>query len=203
MDIQKNINKLCEQCPLMAKGITLYGIPDMEAVDTSFLGMVRTVNSQMLSTASARTIYNRVLDILPNDTAMGWIAVDRAMLRTCGLSDAKINTLTEVANDIVNSVLNLDELTQKSSMEIYDALIKYKGIGPWTAKGYALTRLQKEDLFLGEDLGVRDGVQVLLELDDRPSIDFCMDYGQIHWMPYGGTATRLLWHFKEKAKVAG
>ena len=185
---------------MMRRGCALYGMPSEIETDSSFMGLVNTINSQMLSLQSASSIFARIKDLLDTPTSKSWLAMDREQLRACGLSYSKIDTLTTLATDIEDGTLNLEALSKKSSADIYDTLIIYKGIGAWTAKGFALMQVNKEDIFLAEDLGVRDGVQVLLNLEERPSIEFCADYARQHWYPYSGTATKLLWHFKTVAK---
>ena len=198
-----NYEKLIETCQHFAKFANIYGLPKTHPKNQKFSGLIKTITGQLLSTSAAATIYNRTIDTIGGENANDWLKVDFETLRSCGLSKAKVDTLTTLANDIQNNKLDLDWLVKQDSSSIYHTLIQYKGIGDWTAKGYPLMQLQKEDFFLSEDLGVRDGVQVVMNLNNRPTPANCEKIYNDRWQPYGGSASRLLWYYKdcEKSKT--
>ena len=192
--------KLIKNCKHFAKFADVYGLPKTTTKNEKFSGLIKTITGQLLSTKAASTIYNRVMKTIGGEDAGHWLSVDFDTLKNCGLSTAKVETLTTLATDIKNKKLDLIWLIKQDSQTIYDTLIKYKGIGDWTAKGYPLMQLQKEDFFLSEDLGVRDGVQVVMNLKQRPTPKQCEKIYNDRWAPYGGSASRLLWYFKDCEK---
>ncbi|MGB1361423.1 MAG: DNA-3-methyladenine glycosylase family protein [Alphaproteobacteria bacterium] len=195
-----NYDNLIKQCKYLKPFYDKYGTPDITEKNEKFSGLIKTITGQLLSTNAARTIYNRVMEKVGGENYDDWLKISFDDLRACGLNKAKIDTLTTVATDIKNNTLDFEWLVKQDSQTIYDILIKYKGIGDWTAKGYPLMQLQKEDFFLNEDLGVRDGVQVVMNLDERPSSEYCQKVYEKNWQPYGGSASRLMWFYKDSQK---
>ena len=195
-----NYDKLINKCDKLNHFYKLYGFPKHTPKNEKFSGLIKIITGQLLSNTVAQKIYERTINTIQGETETHWLNLTFDDLRQCGLSKAKINTITNIANDINNNKLNLQWLVNQDSKIIYNTLIKYKGIGDWSAKGYALMQLQKEDFFLFEDLGVKDGVKLVMNLNDRPSFKYCQDIYNKFWYPYGGSATRLLWHFKDSAK---
>lgn len=178
-------------CPLYER----YGFKDrLDVWTTDFWHLVRVVNAQLISTSAADTILGRLDALVPENTPEQWLRIDVCTFRNTGLSKTKIHTLHTVADDIVNGTLCLNTLQQKPFTEFYNTLIAYKGIGNWTANCMGLTVY--DDIFLYDDLGVRDGVKKALGLPERPSIAFCKTHYEKHWKPYGTTATWLMWHLK-------
>ncbi len=171
-----------------------YGLPDPRPTASGFWALVRIVNAQLISTAAAHTILQRIEQIIPDRTAQAWHSTDTQQIRTCGMSQSKIDTLNTIAHDIGNDDLNLQALAQQPPQIIHKTLTAYKGIGNWTANAYALQH--HTDVFLYDDLGVRDGVKIILNLDTRPSSAFCKSHYETHWQPYGSCATYFVWHIK-------
>jgi DNA-3-methyladenine glycosylase II len=75
--------------------------------------------------------------------------------------------------------------------EIEAALIEVSGIGPWTAHGFLIFALDRPDVLLPGDLGLRHAAQRLYGLDHLPT-EHEMDDPAERWRPYRSLAVSYL-----------
>lgn len=127
-----------------------------------------------------------------------------AILRECGLSRRKAETLRQLAGAVESGIVNEEKLSRMDSREAMRSLVGLKGIGPWSAGLILLRGLGRLDVFPAGDVGAR-GLSGLLRLESGPSLDriversgdsrgylyFCslgsslLDRGLIHAAPQG------------------
>ena len=106
----------------------------------------------------------------------------------------------EVANEIKNHRLNLDDLGRKPYSEAKNGLMKYKGIGSKIADCVLLFSLDKPQAF-PIDTNIRQGIKRLYKdrfpTDDKPQADrkllqwACQCYGQ-----NAGYASQLIFRYE-------
>ena len=114
------------------------------------------------------------------------------VLRKCGLSLRKSETLRNVANAIASGELSEEKLAHMSSKEAMRVLAELKGIGPWSASLILLRGLGRLDVFPPGDVGVARGLKRLLRLDPGPSLDrvvrrFGDHRGYLYFCSLGGS----------------
>jgi DNA-3-methyladenine glycosylase II len=100
-------------------------------------------------------------------TARRFVACSDNVLRTAGLSFAKIAALRSVADELLSGRLDEVTLEARSTPEASAQLCAIKGIGPWTAAVILLRGLGRLDLFPEKD----SGVAKILTAIGGPSID--------------------------------
>ncbi len=100
-------------------------------------------------------------------TAERFVACSDDVLRTAGLSFAKIAALRSVAGELLSGRLDEATLESRSTPEASARLCAIKGIGPWTAAVILLRGLGRLDLFPEND----SGVAKILAAVGGPSID--------------------------------
>jgi AraC family transcriptional regulator of adaptative response / DNA-3-methyladenine glycosylase II len=71
-------------------------------------------------------------------------------------------------------------------------LVALPGIGPWTAEVVTMRASRDADVFPAGDLGIRQAVAALDELDDLPSEADCRDRAAA-WSPHRSIAAQHLW----------
>ena len=104
--------------------------------DTPFAQrLCRAVAGQQLSVKAARSIWGRVLEQVPVNTAMVDYLADVApdVLKGCGLSGAKVRTLGEIAQAAQAGKLNAETLGKLDHTERTQHLTALWGVGQWTA----------------------------------------------------------------------
>jgi DNA-3-methyladenine glycosylase II len=165
-----------------------------------FAGLARVVVGQQLSTASAAAIWGR-LEAAGGATPAGFLALDDAALRACGLSVAKVRTLRSLAGAAGDGSLDFAELSSLPAEAAHARLVALPGIGPWTVDVYLLFCAGHPDIFPAGDLALQVAVADAFGLDGRPSVKALAALAA-PWAPWRAVAARLFWAYY-RARRAG
>ena len=108
--------------------------------------VLRVVVSQMLSTASARTIHARVCNLASDRRIEPW-RLEFRDLRSCGLSNSKCRTITEFRNRYMGQKADYDKWPNLCQNELLAAITSHWGMSDWTAGILSLSYFGHEDVF--------------------------------------------------------
>lgn len=114
--------------------------------------------SQMLSNKVADILWNRFITIMEEVESNHILKVSDDIIRSIGISKAKIEFIKSFCDDIVNRELILDNLNELSDIELIKSLTKIKGVGEWTAEMIALFNLERENIFSFKDVALKGGI---------------------------------------------
>jgi len=162
--------------------------------------LARAIVGQQLSTKAARSIWERLVDILggtfPEPSKL--LAVDEETIRGAGLSRSKVNFLRDLAERVGDGRLDLRALAELSDEDVIAQLTEIKGVGPWTAEMFLIFHLGRPDVVSTGDLGIRRAVQIEYGLDDLPGPT---DLERIAepWRPHRTLACLYLWRSLDNA----
>jgi DNA-3-methyladenine glycosylase II len=132
------------------------GMPLPEAV-------VRVVTGQMLSGAAARTIYERISLAANEERLVGSWMLDRDRLRSCGLSNAKVQTVVDFGSHVGQNPKALEHWRALSLEDLKSEITRFKGLGDWTASIIALFYIGHEDVFPAADGSLQRAAKILTE----------------------------------------
>jgi len=156
--------------------------------------LARAIVGQQLSTKAARSIWERLLDILGGEKIYTLVtsAADPETIRSAGLSRSKVSFLLDLAERIEDGRLDLPALGRLSDEDIVATLTEIKGVGPWTAEMFLMFHLGRPDVLSVGDLGIRRAVQIEYGLEDLPGPT---DLERIAepWRPHRTLACLYLW----------
>lgn len=169
---------------------------------SGFLGLVRIIIGQHVSTASASAIHARFISAINPVTPENYLKATEATLIDIGLTRAKQATIANVAKSILDETLNLETINQLDATQAIEQLTALKGIGPWTAEVYLLFCAGHPDIFAAGDLALREAVRHAYNMEDRPSEKELRQIAT-KWSPYRGIATRLFWSYYAVIKGVG
>jgi DNA-3-methyladenine glycosylase II len=182
--------------PAMAALIERIGprsIADRMRGGSHFEDLARIVVGQQVSTAAARTIWGRICDAFEGRPPTPEEALDAyEVLRGCGLSGRKASYLVGIAEAIVAGELDPEGLGELSDEEVVAALTALKGLGQWSAEMFLIFNLGRADVFSGGDLGLRNGVRIVLELEQTPNAAEAVEIAE-RWSPQRSLACIYLW----------
>jgi DNA-3-methyladenine glycosylase II len=168
-----------------------------------FTMLVRSILSQQISTAAARSIRARLEALVGTRrlTAeiIGGLSINE--LRSIGVSSQKAGYLLDLAGKTLDGTLRFRTFSRKSDEEIIATLTQVKGIGVWTAQMYLIFSAGRLDVFPHDDLGVRVAIKDLYGLPDLP------DKTTSHriaapWRPYASVASWYCWRHLDRKKQA-
>jgi DNA-3-methyladenine glycosylase II len=157
--------------------------------------LIRAVAYQQLHAKAGDAIIKRLLNIYGDTfpTPAQLLATEFAMLRACGFSARKIETIQGIAEGVLSGLvpsrLDADLMTDEILIE---RLIKLKGIGQWTVEMLLMFTLARIDILPADDFGIVEGYKRLKKLDIAPKRKEIAEIGKA-WSPYRTIASWYLW----------
>ena len=163
--------------------------------------LLRSINFQQLSGASATTIHNRFLEMFPDRFPDPEILIDftEEELRRPGLSRQKAGYVQNTARFFMDNNLMDTDWTQIPDEDIIDQLTRIKGVGRWTVEMILMFTLHRPDVLPLDDLVVKSSMVALYQVDDLKGKALNQKLLNIAepWRPYRTTASRYLWQWKD------
>ena len=194
--ILNSFNKLSELDDDLKYIINKYNLPDSRKESNTFETLMRIIIGQQISRKAAESIYQKLKE-KKITTYKNFLKTDEKYLKNLGLSFRKIIYIKDLAKNINEKKINLNEFKKSSSEVVYNSLIKIKGIGKWTINNYQLFVLEDCDAWPGGDLAVQEAIKSLKNLDVRPDENESNNIAE-KWRPFRGSAALLLWHYYSK-----
>ncbi len=178
----------------LARVCAEYGPPPLWARAPGFATLVRVILEQQVSLASAQAAYNRLLVLAAPLVPETFLPLDDATLKRVGFSRQKTAYCRELARTVLSGHIDLHALRAMSDEAARQALMRVKGIGPWTAEIYLLMALRRPDAWPVGDLALAVAVQAVKRLRTRPTPAELQEIGA-QWRPWRAVAARVLWHY--------
>ena len=173
-----------------------FGPDGITSRDDLFQTLVRSIVGQQISVLAADAIWGRVVNHLGEVTPDAVLATDQASIASCGVTRPKasyIYGLAENATELLNQPW--EEMSDEAIMK---HLVKFRGIGPWTAEMLLMFHFLRPDVFSLGDIGLIRGTQRLV-----PEAETKEDVGKIaeRWRPYRTAAAWYLWRILDPVPV--
>jgi DNA-3-methyladenine glycosylase II len=168
------------------------------------LRLCASIMSQQLNTKVAKIIYNRFLDLFdgkePSPEEI--LKVKPEVLRSIGLSNAKVSYVHNVARFAVEKGMDEKKLSMMANEEVIEYLTEIKGVGRWTVEMLLMFTLARPDVFAVDDLGIQTAMQKMYRIDktDKKKMKAQMLRVSEKWSPFRTYACLHLWHFKDGEK---
>ena len=181
---------------LLGPVVEQFGPDGITSRDDLFQTLVRSIVGQQISVLAADAIWGRVVDHLGQVTPNAVLATDQASIAACGVTRPKasyIYGLAENATELLNQPWE-----EMSDAAVMKHLVKFKGIGPWTAEMLLMFHFLRPDVFSLGDIGLIRGTQRLV-----PEAETKEDVGKIaeRWRPYRTAAAWYLWRILDPVPV--
>ena len=186
--------KKCD--PVLARLIETHPAPTFEKHTNYYQELVDSIISQQLSVKAARTIEGRFKELFGGTfpSPQQILEKDVETLHGVGLSRPKARYIQDLAQNILDGVVKFDELDSLTNQAIIDELTKVKGIGEWTVHMFLMFCMGRLDVLPTGDLGIRNGIAKLYDLDHVPTPDEVTDIAVNRgWHPYESAASWYIW----------
>jgi DNA-3-methyladenine glycosylase II len=167
------------------------------------LRLCASIMSQQLSTKVADVIYKRFLALYDGKEPKPQEILDTPapVLRSIGLSNAKVSYVHNVARFAVEQGMDEKKLAKMSNDEVIEYLTSIKGVGRWTVEMLLMFTLGREDVFAADDLGIQQSMIKLYKLkhENKRELREAMLRIAGKWSPYRTYACFYLWRWKDTA----
>lgn len=183
-------------------GLRTMGIPDLfEALCWGILG--QQINIGFAYTLK-RQFVEKFGDYIEYENKKYWIfpsydtiaKLEPGDMTGVQLTKRKIEYIIGVAKEMSSGRLSKKELLEMNDFKKAEkALVKIRGIGPWTANYVLMRCLRYTEGFPIADVGLMNSIKYLLDMDRKPTKEEILELsaGWSHWESY---ATFYLWRLK-------
>ena len=197
-DVKAAQQHLRKSDPLMKVVIRQVGPFTLKPQRERFNILVRSIISQQISTAAAKTISERLQEAVGSKKikpeSLERMDVDR--LREIGISRQKATYVLDLRDKCQDGTVKLSTIARKDDEEVIAELTQIKGIGRWTAEMFLIFCLGRLDVFPYDDLGIRSAMAKVYELEDYPTREHANSISD-EWAPYRTVASWYLWRSLE------
>jgi DNA-3-methyladenine glycosylase II len=199
MDIRKGLNYLRDNDRVMATVIRAVGPFTLTPESGGYTMLVRSILSQQISIAAARTIRSRLLALVPAGklTAKRFNALTDEQIKSVGISRQKQSYLRHLTACTLDGTINFRRISNATDEKAIAELIQVKGIGVWTAQMFLMFSLGRIDVFAPDDLGLRNAIQRLYDIPTTPGRAE-LERRADEWRPYRTIASWYLWRSLEQ-----
>lgn len=182
--------------PALARMIALHGpctLARRSAAGGAFGALARSICYQQLAGAAASAIHGRFLSLYGGrPTAAAVAATPEPVMRSVGLSAAKVASIKDLAAKALDGTVRLGGWSRLTDDEIVERLSRVRGIGPWTAQMFLIFQLNRPDVWPTGDLGVRSGYSRMHGLDALPEPSELARLGDVY-RPFRTVAAWYCW----------
>lgn len=166
--------------------------------------LMRSVAYQQLHGRAAEAILGRLLALFPGQEFPEpdqLLVLDTEVLRGCGFSARKIETLRGIAEGRLSGLVPDRQSAQGMDDEaLIERLVALRGVGRWTVEMLLIFTLERGDILPADDFGVREGYRRLQGLEQQPSRRRMIEIGQA-WSPHRSVASWYLWRVMDTVKT--
>ena len=181
---------------LLGPVVEQYGQDGITSRDDLFQTLVRSIVGQQISVTAADAIWGRLVAHLGEVTPEAVLRTDQPSIASCGVTRPKASYITGLAKNAAD-LLN-QPWASMSDEAIKKHLVKFRGIGPWTAEMLLMFHFLRPDVFSLGDIGLIRGTQRLV-----PEAETKEQVGEIaeRWRPYRTAAAWYLWRILDPVPV--
>lgn len=162
-----------------------------------FEGLINSIACQQVTLSLGILMLNRLSEnfgvkFIESDTIsyafpqlIDLAEVSEEKIKKLGFSYQKSRAIKEIATNVMNNTINLENLETMTNKEVLDYLSAIRGIGRWSAEYVLLRGLGRLDTFPGDDVGAQNNLKRIFELDNKPSYEEIKKLTS-QWQPYAG-----------------
>jgi len=157
--------------------------------------LIRSIVGQQLSVTAASAISKKFFNYFDGKpTPEKIINTSNKLLRSLGLSNAKVKYVKDLSQKIITREINLKNISRLTDEQIIEELTKVKGIGVWTVHMFLIFTLGRFNVLPFSDLGIRKAVMLNYGLKKMPNEAKIIKIAkENNWHPYCSVASLYLW----------
>ena len=187
----KGCNELSNNDVIMKNLINKFNDNKLSSIRNPFYSLCKSIVGQQISVAAARAICNRLEKKYNIIDGIYFKSNDLNQLKKIGLSERKATYLINMSK-MLKEFNTYDYWNKLNDQEIYSALIKIKGIGPWSIKMFMIFCLNRPDIFSSDDIGLLKAMGKNYFNNIRPTKDEAESFS-LQWKPWRTLASWYLW----------
>jgi len=156
-----------------------------------FTALVKSIVGQQISMKAQMTIWGRMKSGLAEITPQKILACTEAELQSYGITFKKAFYIRGAAARIMDGGLDIGALHTKTDAEVCKELVRFEGVGVWTAEMLMLFSMQRPDILSYDDLAIHRGMRMLYR--HKKITRQLFEKYRKRYSPYGSVASLYLW----------
>ena len=199
LEIENGILHIYNNDVKLANVIDKVGVCRIRKRKNFYYSFLRSIIGQQLSVKVADIIEQRFWNFFENEpTPEKIFNADNEILRSLGLSYAKIKYVKDLSEKILKKEIHFRNLNNLSDEEIILEYTKVKGIGVWTVHMFLIFTLGRLNVLPVGDLGIKRAVMIIYNLRKLPDEKkMFLISKRNNWEPYNSIASWYLWRSLE------
>lgn len=186
--------------PLMAKLVCCYQGASLVSRGDPFSTLARSIVGQQISVKAADSVWTRFVDRVGEVTPLRVSTVGEDGLAGCGLSQRKIEYVSDLAKHFVSGRMDPSNWAALDDEAIIGELVGVRGIGRWTAEMFLIFNLMRPDVFPVDDIGLQRAVFERYFAGEKQPRKVLAEFGD-RWRPWRSVATWYLWRSLDPVPV--
>lgn len=178
--------------PFMAELVARYQGASLASRGDPFATLARSIVGQQISVKAADAVWSRFVERVGEVSPARVGALGRDGLAGCGLSQRKIEYVSDLARHFANGQLDPQKWATLDDEAIIDELAAVRGIGRWTAEMFLIFNLMRPDVYPLDDIGLQRAVFVRYFGGEKQPRRVLAEFGD-RWRPWRSVATWYLW----------
>lgn len=175
----------------LGQAIDRIGMIKRQVNSDIFSALISSIISQQISTKAAKTVENRLIDLIGSLNPENIYKTEIEEIQACGMSTRKAGYIKNTAQAAISNEIDFDNLYKLDDEDVIKELIKLKGVGTWTAEMLLIHSLERSDVLSYKDLGIRRGLERLHGLEDITKEEFKIFKDK--YTPFATVASIYLW----------
>ena len=185
-------HELAQKVPAFKKILNQHGAPPLWDRKPGFATLIYIILEQQVSLASAKATFDKLNKVI-NVSPKAFLTLNDVQLKSVGFSQQKTRYCRIVANEIIDSRLDLVSIKKLPSDQVKEKLMSITGIGHWTSDIYLLMVLLRPDVWPHGDRALAVAAYEVFEMEEVPTYEELQEMAN-EWTPWKSVAARLLWH---------
>ena len=178
--------------PVFSVILTRAGPPRFRRRRNGFGTLLHIILEQQVSIDAAAAMHTRLIGFCCPLVPETFLALDDALLRSCGFSRQKIGYARHLAESVGSGRFDFARLAGADDEAAAAQLLSIKGIGRWSAEIYLIFALGRPDVWPAADLGLQISIGEQLGLGSRPRERELRPLAEA-WRPWRSVAACLFW----------
>jgi DNA-3-methyladenine glycosylase II len=168
------------------------GPPRFRRRRNGFGTLLHIILEQQVSIDAAAAMHRRLLRYCCPLVPEAFLALDDALLRSCGFSRQKMGYARHLAEMVGSGKFDFARLAEADDEAAAAQLLSIKGIGRWSAEIYLIFALGRPDVWPAADLGLQISIAERLGLGSRLNERELRPLAD-GWRPWRSVAACLFW----------
>lgn len=191
---------LARRDPVLASIIRAHPSIALRSRGDAFQTLARSVVGQQISVKAADSVWRRFSETVVAVQPATVLQAGAGKLRACGLSQRKVEYLTDLAGHFASGAVDPTGWTVLDDETVIEQLTRVRGVGRWTAEMVLIFGLLRPNVLPLDDLGLQRAVGLQYFAGRRVSARTIRRLA-LNWEPWRSVATWYLWRSLDPVPV--